>query len=67
MPAAMRKREDVEPRNKPCSQRTKAFRCQKSELIYALRRVYVGRAGSKVVAGRRKCLCRNLGEPKCFQ
>ena len=24
-------------------------------------------AGSKSVAGRRKCLYRNLGEPKCFE
>jgi len=25
----------------------------------------MGVAGSESVAGRRKCLCRNLGEPKC--
>lgn len=67
MPAAMRKREDVEPRNNPYSIRTKVFICWKSKLIYASRRVYIGRAGSWVVAGRRKCLYRNLGEPKCFQ
>jgi len=67
MPAAMRKREDVEPRNNPYSNWTKVFIYWKSKPMYALRWVYIGMAGSKVVAGIRKCLYRNLGEPKCFQ
>jgi len=37
LPAAMRKREDIEPRNERGSQRTKVFNYWKSKLIYALR------------------------------